>query len=64
MGGRAKRQRGKEVDIENKPTGYRQRCCLRLCEHLATLLQQEVNEVIKSMCADGEPSGESYMQMS
>lgn len=36
----------------------RQKCSLRLCEHLATLQRQEANEVIKSICADGDPLGE------
>lgn len=37
---------------------------LSLCKRSETLPRQEANEVIKSICADGGPSGESYMQMS
>lgn len=38
----------------------RQKCSLRLCEHLATLQRQEANEVIKSSAQMGTLWGRLY----
>ena len=67
--GEAKREERRTQSREKKCSGEPAHCqrdkdALWALWALETLPRQEVNEAIKSICADGGPSGESSMQMS